>query len=102
MPRYQLDHLPQPGHTQALTIDDRSILLCNVEGEYFAIDDVCTHDGSPFDDGRLIGACIECPRHGARFDVRTGEALTLPAFLPVETYPVERDGANVTIEIPNS
>lgn len=94
------NQLPAPGQSQGLTIDTTSILLCNVDGEYFAIEDVCTHDGSPLDGGRLDGACIECPRHGARFDLRTGAALTLPAFLPVETFRVTKDGDVVTLEFP--
>jgi 3-phenylpropionate/trans-cinnamate dioxygenase ferredoxin subunit len=65
------------------------IALCNVEGSIYAIDDVCTHDGGPLDQGVLDDAQIECPRHGARFDVRTGKPLTLPAVVPIHVYKVD-------------
>jgi 3-phenylpropionate/trans-cinnamate dioxygenase ferredoxin component len=82
-----------PGTTQRVVLDGQEILICNVAGEFFAIEDVCTHDGAPLDQGDLEGPCIVCPRHGATFDVRTGEALTLPAVIPLSTYAVSvRDG----------
>jgi 3-phenylpropionate/trans-cinnamate dioxygenase ferredoxin component len=82
-----------PGTTKRVVVDGQEILICNVDGSFFAIEDVCTHDGAPLDQGDLDGKCIVCPRHGAMFDVQTGEALTLPAVLPLSTYAVElRDG----------
>ena len=89
----------EPGSTQRLEIDGLDILLCNVGGAFYAIEDVCTHDGAPLDQGTLDGACIVCPRHGATFDVRTGEALTLPAVLPVMTFPVRIDGSDIIVDI---
>ncbi|MDQ2663682.1 MAG: non-heme iron oxygenase ferredoxin subunit [Candidatus Eremiobacteraeota bacterium] len=74
------------------------ILICNAGGQFYAIEDVCTHDGGELDQGVLDGCEIECPRHGARFDVRTGAALTLPAVLPVRTYPVRVEGEDIFIE----
>lgn len=74
------------------------LLVCNVAGSFYAIEDVCTHDGSPLDQGVLEGSTVTCPRHGAMFDVTTGEALTLPAVMPVMTFPItERDG-NLYVE----
>lgn len=87
------------GHTKAVNVDGVDILLCNVDGTFLAIEDVCTHDGSPLDQGRVDGACITCPRHGARFDLRTGAALTLPAILPVQTYPVRLDGDKIFLDL---
>ncbi len=82
-----------PGTTRRVVVNGREILICNVNGKFFAIEDVCTHDGAPLDQGDLDGKCIVCPRHGATFDVETGEALTLPAVLPLSTYAVEvKDG----------
>jgi 3-phenylpropionate/trans-cinnamate dioxygenase ferredoxin component len=82
-----------PGTTRRVVVDGQEILICNVEGNFFAIEDVCTHDGAPLDQGELDGKCIVCPRHGATFDVQTGEALTLPAVIPLSTYAVElKDG----------
>jgi 3-phenylpropionate/trans-cinnamate dioxygenase ferredoxin subunit len=86
------------GTTKAVMVDDVSVLLCNVDGTIYAIEDVCTHDGAELDQGRLDGACIECPRHGARFDVRTGAVLALPAVMPVPTYAVRVDGDDIYVE----
>ncbi|HTV94285.1 MAG TPA: non-heme iron oxygenase ferredoxin subunit [Verrucomicrobiae bacterium] len=81
-----------PGRSRPFNVDGNEILVCNVGGSFYAIDDVCTHDGGPLDQGMLDGYCAVCPRHGATFDVRTG-AATMPAILPVLTYIVaERDG----------
>ena len=77
-----------PGTRKVVDVDDVQILVFNVGGEYLAIEDVCTHDYSSFDDGELDGEEIVCPRHGARFNVRTGEALCAPAYEPVAVFPV--------------
>lgn len=79
----------------------RRLALCRpTEDEWFAIDDVCTHDGGPLGEGELLGYEIECPRHGAHFDVRTGEALTLPATRPVNAYRVRVEDNQVFVELP--
>ncbi len=79
----------------------RRLALCRpTEDEWYAIDDMCTHDGGPLGEGELWGYEIECPRHGAHFDVRTGEALTLPATRPVNAYRVCVDGNAVFVELP--
>jgi 3-phenylpropionate/trans-cinnamate dioxygenase ferredoxin subunit len=86
-----------PERVAVFHVGDHEVAVCNVEGEFYAIDDLCTHDGGSLDQGELEGDEIECPRHGARFDVRTGEAIQLPAFEPVETHDVRvLDG---TIEV---
>ncbi len=77
-----------PGGVRVVRIEDQAVALFRVGEEYFALDDVCTHDGGPLADGVVEGEEIECPRHGARFSVRTGAALCLPAMAPVTTYPV--------------
>ena len=89
------------GEAKAVKLGEgRSIALFNVDGEYYAIEDVCTHDGAPLAHGRFRGEEITCPRHGARFDLRTGTALTLPAYLPVATYPVRvRDDGMIVIDV---
>jgi 3-phenylpropionate/trans-cinnamate dioxygenase ferredoxin subunit len=78
-----------PGGKKLADVDGRPIAVFNVAGAVYAIDDVCTHDGGPLAEGELEGAEIRCPRHGARFDVRTGKALCFPAFEPVATHRVE-------------
>lgn len=91
---------PAPGHVKVVMPRGERIALANVDGAYYAIDDVCTHDGGPLDQGELIGEQIECPRHGARFDVRTGRAVALPAVLPVKTYRVRVEGQDILLELP--
>jgi len=87
-----------PGHARPFTIADHEVLVCNVGGTFYAIDDVCTHDGGPLDQGSLDGYCAICPRHGATFDVRNG-AATMPAVMPVETYRVREDAGELYVEI---
>lgn len=88
-----------PGTISVHEVGDLRIALCNVNGRFYAIDDVCTHDGGPLDQGELDGDLVECPRHGARFDVTTGRPMTLPAVRPVQTYPVTVDGDEVRVEV---
>ncbi len=87
------------GKVKVVEADGRRIALCNYDGTIYAIDDVCTHDRGPLGQGELIANEIECPRHGARFDVTDGRAVRLPAIRPVKTYPVRvRDGA-IAVEV---
>ncbi len=91
-----------PGHAIVVDVDDLEIALAHVEGEgFFAIDDLCTHDGGPLGEGALQDGALECPRHGALFDVRSGEALTLPAIMPVRAYRVVVEGDEIKIAIPD-
>lgn len=86
------------GETLRVGLAGRDILLCNVDGTIYAVEDVCTHDGGALDAGELEGCRIMCPRHGAYFDVTTGAALTLPAILPLPTYAVRLDGEDIFVE----
>ena len=87
-----------PGSTRRVVVDSVEILLCNVDGKIYAIEDVCTHDGGPLDQGELEGERVVCPRHGATFDVRTGDALTLPAVIPLQTFEVSVQGDDILVE----
>jgi len=89
-----------PGAKKLVEIDGRAIAVFNVDGAIYAIDDVCTHDGGPLAEGELIGCQIQCPRHGARFDVRTGRPLSMPAVEPVAVHQVDirQDGVYVAVE----
>jgi 3-phenylpropionate/trans-cinnamate dioxygenase ferredoxin component len=87
-----------PGTAKRVEVDGVEVLLCNYDGNLYAVEDVCTHDGGPLDQGVLEGCVIECPRHGATFDVRTGAALSLPAIEPLPTYRVRVEGDDVYIE----
>ena len=89
----------EQGTTKRVQVDGQNVLLCNVDGEIFAIEDVCTHDGGALDQGELMGERIMCPRHGAFFDVRTGDALTLPAIEPVQTFKVRVDGEDIFVDL---
>ena len=88
-----------PGQKKQIDLDGVEVVLCNVNGEYCAIEDVCTHDGATLGNGRLRGEEISCPRHGARFNVKTGAALSMPAVVPVDTYPVKVEGNSILIEV---
>jgi 3-phenylpropionate/trans-cinnamate dioxygenase ferredoxin subunit len=88
------------GRVKVVVVGDRRIALCNVDGQFYAIDDLCTHDGGPLDQGELAGDVIECPRHGARFDVRTGKVRALPAVKPLNTYPLRVEGSEIQVALP--
>ncbi|MBV8531683.1 MAG: non-heme iron oxygenase ferredoxin subunit [Candidatus Eremiobacteraeota bacterium] len=100
MARHRVAKLSQipAGTTRRVIVDSNEVLLCNVGGKIYAIEDVCTHDGGPLDQGELEGERVVCPRHGATFDVRTGDALTLPAVLPVMTFEVSVEGDDVFVD----
>ncbi len=83
-----------PGGRKSVVVDDLPALLLRIGEDFYCIEDVCTHDGQPLTDGPVAGTEITCPRHGARFDVTTGQALCMPATEPVAVFDVEiRDGA---------
>jgi len=82
----------QPGDFRIVDIDDVEIAVINCDGRFYAIEDVCTHDGGELTGGEIEGCEIECPRHGARFNIKTGEALSAPAYEPIATYPVRIEG----------
>ncbi len=88
------------GRVKVVEVNGKRIALCNVDGEFYAIDDLCTHDDGPLDQGELRGDVIECPRHGARFNVRTGRILALPAVKPLGTYPLKVDGTQIRVALP--
>jgi metal-sulfur cluster biosynthetic enzyme/nitrite reductase/ring-hydroxylating ferredoxin subunit len=80
-------------------VDDRIVALLKVGGEVFCIDDVCTHDGGPLSDGKLENHTIACPRHGAKFDIRTGKALTMPATVDTAAHDVKIEGDTIFVRI---
>lgn len=91
----------QPGERLLVEIDELPIAVFNVGGDFYAIGDVCTHDDGPLGDGELVGFQIICPRHGARFDIRNGKALALPAFIDTPWYPTRVVDGWVEIGLPN-
>jgi 3-phenylpropionate/trans-cinnamate dioxygenase ferredoxin component len=90
-----------PGRSRRCVIDGQAVLVCNVGGDFYALDDTCTHDRGPLGEGRLRGHHIECPRHGSRFDVRDGEPTTPPAIRAVATYPVRVRDYAVEVQLPD-
>ena len=87
----------QAGSRQIVDIDGTQIVVFNLDGKYFAIEDVCTHDGGQLTGGDVEGDQIICPRHGARFCIRTGAALTAPAYEPTATFPVRIANGEVQV-----
>lgn len=90
-----------PGGFALLETDDLTAAVFNVDGELYAIEDVCTHDGAELAGGPVVGDQVVCPRHGARFCLRTGRALTPPAYEAVQTFPVRVNNGRVEIELPD-
>ena len=80
-------------------IDDRLVVLIHAAGHWYALDDVCTHDGGPLSDGELDDHTIACPRHGAKFDIRTGAALTMPATQATLRHDVRIDGDTILVRV---
>jgi 3-phenylpropionate/trans-cinnamate dioxygenase ferredoxin subunit len=86
-----------PGTVKVVRIDGLPIGIANVDGEFYAFADVCTHDDGPVAEGELDGHIIECPRHGARFDIRTGAVKLLPAVTPIPVYPLRIEGDEILV-----
>ena len=74
------------GETRSILAGRRLIAIAHTEGQYFAFEDICTHDGAELTGGEIEGTEIICPRHGARFCLRSGQALTPPAYEPVQVF----------------
>ncbi len=87
------------GEVRTFEVDSRSIAVANVNGDFYAIDNLCTHDGGTLGEGLLVGDQVECPRHGARFDLHSGAVRALPAVLPVRTYRVRLAGDEVQVDV---
>jgi metal-sulfur cluster biosynthetic enzyme/nitrite reductase/ring-hydroxylating ferredoxin subunit len=90
--------LSDPGST-VVEVDGDLIALFHVEGAYYALDDVCTHDGGPLASGELTGHKVACPRHGAKFDIRTGAALSMPAVRATRAHDVKVENSGVWVRL---
>jgi 3-phenylpropionate/trans-cinnamate dioxygenase ferredoxin component len=95
-----VDELP-PGSVKIVRAGQVAVGVYNLDGEYYAIEDRCSHDDGPLAEGDFDpeDAVVVCPRHGSRFDIRTGRPLTLPAYQPVETFPVVVEDGWVKVDI---
>ncbi len=85
-----------------IEIDGKPIVILKIAGEYYAIGDVCSHDDGPVGEGIVEGLEITCPRHGAHFDIRSGKAVALPAFVDIPAYPVRITGDQIEIGFPEA
>jgi 3-phenylpropionate/trans-cinnamate dioxygenase ferredoxin subunit len=88
----------QPGEKRIYEVDGILVVLVNLHGEFYAIEDTCTHDGGPLGEGEMQNGHLICPRHGARFDIRTGAALSLPAVDPTPIYEVRVQDGDIYVE----
>ncbi len=86
-----------PGACKVADVDGTAVAVFNVGGDYFAIEDVCTHDGGELAGGTIDGDQVICPRHGARFCVRTGEALSAPAYEPTAKFPLRIENGFIEV-----
>lgn len=98
VPVIKTSELPEAGKT-VVEVGDRIVALFHVSGTFWALDDVCTHDGGTLAGGELDGHAIACPRHGAKFDIRDGRALTMPATQPTIAHEVKVEGDQVLIRL---
>ena len=90
--------LPE-GEKRLVEIEGELLVLVRLQGQVYCLDDVCTHDGGTLGDGELEGGCLVCPRHGAKFDVRSGEAVTMPATEPTRTHRVRVVDGTVYVQV---
>ena len=88
-----------PGQARLVNVKGREIVLFNIEGAFFALENACTHEEGPLAEGEVVGHEVTCPWHGAKFDIRTGEALGPPAYEAVTRYNVRITGTDIEIEL---
>ena len=88
-----------PGTKQMVRISGNSVLLVNIDGEFYAMSDFCTHSKCYLHNGKLKGKIVTCPCHFAQFDVTTGEVLAPPAKEPLPMYPVKVEGDSIYVQI---
>jgi 3-phenylpropionate/trans-cinnamate dioxygenase ferredoxin subunit len=100
VPVAKSNELPDPGKL-LVEVGDRLVVLIHAAGHYYALDDICTHDGGPLSEGPLdpVAGTIACPRHGARFDIKSGAALTMPATKATHSHEVKVDGDQILVRL---
>ncbi len=86
---------------RGFTVGGREVVLCMLDDQVHAVDGICTHEDLPLDGGEVDDGVLECPWHGARYDIRTGRVLALPATRPIAVYPVQVDDEGVVyVDLP--
>jgi len=100
VPVARTSDVPDPGKT-LVEVGERLVVLIHAAGHWYALDDICTHDGGPLSEGPLDvnEHAIVCPRHGAKFDIRSGAALTMPATKPTTSHEVKVEGEQVLVRL---
>ena len=86
-----------PGSHQVVDVDGAQVAVFNLDGRFYAVEDVCTHDGGTLTGGAVDGEQIVCPRHGARFSIKTGAVLAPPAYEPIHSFPVRVEDGRVQV-----
>lgn len=94
----RVSDVPDPDK-RVFEIEDRFVAVFHVDGRFYALDDCCTHDGGPLGEGTLEGLRVTCPRHGAQFDIRTGEALSMPATRATASHEVKVEDDEVFVKL---
>lgn len=89
----------KPNVPLALEVNDRFVVLAMLDGKAFCIEDLCTHDGGTLGDGEMEANCLVCPRHGAKFDLRTGDAVCMPATEGTLSHAIEIRGDDVFVQL---
>ena len=89
----------EPGRAKRVELGEEAIAVFNLHGAYYAIGDTCSHEEASLSEGDVFGDCVECPLHGAEFDITTGKNLTLPAVSPVPSYPVKLEGDAILVGV---
>jgi len=87
------------GKVKVFSSGEQRVALAHTKDGFFAMQDLCTHDDGPLGDGAITGNDVECPRHGARFDVQTGTVTRMPAIVPVKVFPVKVEGSDVLVQL---
>jgi 3-phenylpropionate/trans-cinnamate dioxygenase ferredoxin component len=87
------------GAIKAFKVNGKHVLIANLEGTFFATQDLCTHDNGPLGDGEVKGDEVECPRHGGRFNIKSGKATAMPAMFPIKIFPVKIENDQVLVAL---
>jgi 3-phenylpropionate/trans-cinnamate dioxygenase ferredoxin subunit len=100
VPVANVSEIPDPG-TLLVEVGERLVVLIQAAGHFYALDDICTHDGGPLSEGPIdpAGQTITCPRHGAKFDIRTGAAVTMPATKPTRSHEIKIEGEQILVRL---
>ena len=88
------------GQVKVFHAGEERVAVAHTKDGFFAMQDLCTHDDGPLGEGQLADGQVECPRHGARFDIKSGAATRMPAIVPVKVYAVKQEGSDILVQLP--